>query len=510
MRLKKTLLLGSLGGCALILIALGVFLSTQGQASDSAAKDPNINQYSAKFICGTVPSPADEFKPLAPGLYNTEINIHNANDFPVTIQKKVVPEPRPEQLGLPSQRFTLSMAPDSVFQMDCKDIRGIWGSTGLPCPVPSSGAFPGLNLCKGYAVIEAGSTPPGTTAIVPAQLDVTDVITVKEEDGLWKDYTVVVTCVSTTAPCQAMPGIPFGRRLNWADHIVFPPPPPGPPPIPPNYCYDDRSTACPALDEDQEIRLGLQKSCLQITPSNPFCSQITDPSLTAIDILGERFATDARDVNLDFEFVTLNRVSYSCWPRGTANCPEPTPTPAPTPTPTPAPTPTPTPCPRPVCKTATPTPTPCTGAACPSPTPVPCDGTACTPTPTPTPKPRLNAVGQYDGTSPGAACCVASGVTVTAAPPGIFDVEFVFADQTPPWTGVSSVSAAPGWTCTVSPGLLHCATSPAPSAPYTVVSFNYTTSTGSPPTSCSIVVHATDSAGINLGTFTISAVAGTC
>ena len=67
-------------------VGVGLFLGLRGSAGGVGAKDPTINQYSAKFLCGTIPSPADAFgKPLAPGTYNTEINIHNPNNFEVKI-----------------------------------------------------------------------------------------------------------------------------------------------------------------------------------------------------------------------------------------------------------------------------------------------------------------------------------------------------------------------------------------------------------------------------------------
>jgi len=150
----------------------------------------------------------------------------------------------------------------------------------------------------------------------------------------------------------------------------------------------------------------------------------------------------------------------------------------------------------------------------PTPTPTP------TETPTPTPKPALNVTGSYDGSAPGACgpnvgLCIAAGINVHVLDPAlngvIFDLEFVFSDQTSPWFSVANVSAAAGWTCTPSATMLHCVTgTPLLTSVQTpVVSFDFDNRDPDIPDAlwpglpCSIKVHATGQSGNNLGTFDI-------
>src|SRR3990172_8176314 len=214
-RPKKRFLFGG-AGALLALAAIAILVLTQVQSGSAThvvgSPAHAVNQYSAKFLCGPIFGPADPFSPLAPGMYNTAINIHNPNDFQVTIQKKAVisvPERNGPPFGVPSARETELLDADGSMEIDCSDVAlllngAVGGGAVPPCgTVPTPPPPPpvwGTDFCKGYVVIEAAriilANPPAVPnpSGVPAQLDVTDILTVKEEDGIWKDYTFRLYC----------------------------------------------------------------------------------------------------------------------------------------------------------------------------------------------------------------------------------------------------------------------------------------------------------------------------
>jgi hypothetical protein len=152
-------------------------------ASDSVSADPTVWQYAGEFLCGAIPpSPGPPSTPfyLGPGLYNTEISVHNANTDPATfIQKKVVPLPQPEQEGIPTARKRLALHPDGAFQIDCADI-----TTFFPLGTTCASAALLPNFCKGYVVVEGGKCTTGLVCnIIPAPLDVTVTVTVANTSG---------------------------------------------------------------------------------------------------------------------------------------------------------------------------------------------------------------------------------------------------------------------------------------------------------------------------------------
>jgi hypothetical protein len=154
-------------------------------ASASTGADPTVWQYAGEFLCGAIPpstGPPNTPFYLGPGLYNTEISVHNANTDPATfIQKKVVPLPPPEQEGIPTARKRLALHPDGAFQIDCADITG---ATFFP-PGTTCASFALLpNFCKGYVVVEGGKCSTGPQCnIVAAPLDVTVTVTVTDTSG---------------------------------------------------------------------------------------------------------------------------------------------------------------------------------------------------------------------------------------------------------------------------------------------------------------------------------------
>ena len=331
-RPKKRFLFGG-AGALLALAAIAILVLTQVQSGSAThvvgSPAHAVNQYSAKFLCGPIFGPADPFSPLAPGMYNTAINIHNPNDFQVTIQKKAVisvPERNGPPFGVPSARETELLDADASMEIDCTDVglllNGAAGGGAVPpCPTP-----PGwTDFCKGYVVIEAAriTVPPvGNPSGVPAQLDVTDILTVKEEDGIWKDYTFQLYCNSPLCP-QPVGQIKYSQpsgsyALGTLVDLNLPVRPPRPP------CYDDYVLPCQLYDTDRAIRSGLQADCLLNGGSINQCAgfiALLAPQLW-VEFKEADFATDSRDVSLDFEFVNPKVVRYNCWPKTGVNpCP---------------------------------------------------------------------------------------------------------------------------------------------------------------------------------------------
>jgi hypothetical protein len=323
MRQRKRLLLGGSASVMVALVALLAFFLAGGfggsatAGSSASAADPAINQYSAKFLCGTIASPATGLNTLAPGVYNTAVNIHNPNNFDVTIQKKAVVAVEentmqgspPANYGRPGTRTTAEILPaDTSMEVDCSDIAGLTSSANPPCPgfgLPPSG------FCKGFVVVEAARV--NAAATFPAQLDVVGILTVKEEDGLWKDYTFTMSCLQAAqcmnngqigkaagvlTPSQPflLPGgarpIIWGYSYNWPDR-----------PLPTCYNITTATSSCAVYDADELIR---QK--LNISPYT-----VNDPFL--INVTSSNIAPDSRDVSLDYEFVSPKLINYPCWPK---------------------------------------------------------------------------------------------------------------------------------------------------------------------------------------------------
>ena len=87
-------------------------------------------------------------------------------------------------------------------------------------------------------------------------------------------------------------------------------------------CYNDIVLPCQPYDTDREIRNGLQAYCTSVGGVN--CNQfsVTLAPQLYVQFKEADFATDSRDVSLDFEFVTPKTVQYGCWPKTGVNpCP---------------------------------------------------------------------------------------------------------------------------------------------------------------------------------------------
>ena len=307
--IRNRFILGGLGtalvvSMAALAVLIGGYAGTSAQVGTKAA----VNQYASKYLCGAISSPASASQVLAPGVYNTAINIHNPNNFNVTLQKKAVVSAQEPAQGMPGGRVTEVLQPDASMEVDCSQIDNLLAGPPPANPACSSIGGAGLppSFCKGYMVTEAAqiiNTPQGPQAI-PAQIDVTDIITVKEEDGIWKDYTFKLHCV---APCGLPPivdqstNIPYryDTAYNWPDRPATP------------LCYGVQTQLCDIYDIDQLVRQRLTASCACGTPSSPQLSVI---------LVDDAFATDARSVALHYEFVQGKRVAYPKWPVQVNGC----------------------------------------------------------------------------------------------------------------------------------------------------------------------------------------------
>jgi hypothetical protein len=240
MKVQSRFLIGLLGVALLAVVGAGSFfgarsrndgspaeassktadLAGAAQVSASAnapAADPFVNQYAGEFLCGDMATLNGIIPPpLGPGVYNTEVSIHNANSVPAFIQKKVVPLPlaTQEQIGSPRPRRYLTLLADEAFQIDCSDIMTFFPAAALACnglPVPQ----PPNQFCKGYVVVEGGKQFAIGSPIVPAPLDMTITITVTDPGGGGTPPTVVSSldfelqpgrvinypCWNNTTPC---------------------------------------------------------------------------------------------------------------------------------------------------------------------------------------------------------------------------------------------------------------------------------------------------------------------
>ena len=63
-----------------------------GQGQSAAAQQPGIHVFAVKFVCGKPVSEDDiEYAIVRPGVYATEINIHNANPVRADVRKRFIP-----------------------------------------------------------------------------------------------------------------------------------------------------------------------------------------------------------------------------------------------------------------------------------------------------------------------------------------------------------------------------------------------------------------------------------
>jgi hypothetical protein len=129
-------------------------------------------EYSAKFLCGAVG--ADGPSILAPGVYNTSINIHNPQlplaPLPTNVfaKKVVISQPEGKEPLAPSQFQVDKLQADFAEEVDCNVIRSIAGAAGkapflegfvvlISVPIGNPPPFHELDVVGVYTVM----TPQG-------------------------------------------------------------------------------------------------------------------------------------------------------------------------------------------------------------------------------------------------------------------------------------------------------------------------------------------------------------
>lgn len=120
--------------------------------------------YAAKYVCG---DGGYSNGAVAPAKYHAAINVHNPQNYAVTVYKKVVQALPENKIPLPpSLKRQYSIKSDYAFEIDCADIKQIGGITG-----PFS---------KGFVVIES-----------PKPIDVVGVYTSTNPTGITYDIEEV-------------------------------------------------------------------------------------------------------------------------------------------------------------------------------------------------------------------------------------------------------------------------------------------------------------------------------
>jgi len=92
-----------------------VLLSTLSLAGLAAGQDAQL-QYAAKVVCGKAPE-----RILAPGVYFTAVNIHNATDAKTAFRWKVA-RALPGEASDVSRFVDMKLAPDQAMELDCPTI----------------------------------------------------------------------------------------------------------------------------------------------------------------------------------------------------------------------------------------------------------------------------------------------------------------------------------------------------------------------------------------------------
>jgi hypothetical protein len=173
----RRVLLAAVGGL------IAVAGTTSGLALAASAGTPTtlpFTSYAAKFACGefgkTLAASAKDAPegPVAPGYYQTAINIHNPDNSAVSFQKKAIlmysgtkpaTETKFEQPLPPGNLIQTGLPSDYGMLIDCQDIRAMLLPTA-----PAAPAF-----IEGYVVIQVPNS--STSNPEGAQLDVTSLLT---------------------------------------------------------------------------------------------------------------------------------------------------------------------------------------------------------------------------------------------------------------------------------------------------------------------------------------------
>jgi hypothetical protein len=104
---------------------LNVTLSSLSNSSAKIASRSNSLEYNARVLCGTI---VGEDGPLRPGRYNSDINIFNRQNFPVSFFWKVVlssdlKDEKQRQEEQNSNFILLALSPGNSISISCNDIK---------------------------------------------------------------------------------------------------------------------------------------------------------------------------------------------------------------------------------------------------------------------------------------------------------------------------------------------------------------------------------------------------
>jgi hypothetical protein len=134
--------------------------------------------YSVKFVCGVQQSQEPAQAVVRPGVYATEINIHNYHDMPVRILKYVLPlvygdkvigrEPR---LAGIRGKDAITLPPDTATMDDCYRIGQLLYGSPPPQPLPLTVGFLELVTTAPVAVdvVYTATDPSGQTLTMDVQ-----------------------------------------------------------------------------------------------------------------------------------------------------------------------------------------------------------------------------------------------------------------------------------------------------------------------------------------------------
>lgn len=104
---------------------LNVTLSPLSNSSAKIASRSNSLEYNARVLCGTI---VGEDSPLRPGRYNSDINIYNRQNFPVSFFWKVIlssdlKDEKQKQEEQNSNFILLDLSPGNSISISCNDIK---------------------------------------------------------------------------------------------------------------------------------------------------------------------------------------------------------------------------------------------------------------------------------------------------------------------------------------------------------------------------------------------------
>ena len=108
-------------------------------------------QYVVKFVCGSWFNAIDE--EMAPGIYWTDVNIHNPNDEIITLRKKIALDgDKPQHSGIMTSPVDVILGPDEALEVNCSDIEELLENAGAGPFLKSADGVPQFFL-KGFVVI---------------------------------------------------------------------------------------------------------------------------------------------------------------------------------------------------------------------------------------------------------------------------------------------------------------------------------------------------------------------